>query len=290
MVNKQAILIIMHNNLWTLEKILKLLDTEYFDIFIHIDKKSEIKIEDLKDITMVKSKIFIYKHVDVQWADVSQIECELFLLEKAFNQGKYDYFHLISGADMPIKKAEEIFNFFNGVDKEFIHMDEGISQYRFDSVNYYNILTKYRRNSTLIQIINRLFVLFQKLFKINRNKEPSHYKGGINWFSITYEFSRYVLEKKEETLKDYGHTISGDEIFLQTLAYNSKFKEKLYKYDSNHTFADAMRHVDWNRGDPYIFRINDFQELINSDCMFARKFDEKIDKDIINKLYETLKN
>ena len=90
-------------------------------------------------------------------------------------------------------------------------------------------------------------------------------------------------------LEDYRHTISADEIFLQTAVHHSKFKENLYKSAPNDIDA-SMRLIDWVRGTPYVFQISDSDELINSDCMFARKFDENIDKQIIEKLYETLRD
>ena len=34
-----------------------------------------------------------------------------------------------------------------------------------------------------------------------------------------------------------------------------------------------MRYIDWDRGKPYTFTEEDFDEVINSECMFARKFD-----------------
>jgi hypothetical protein len=52
------------------------------------------------------------------------------------------------------------------------------------------------------------------------------------------------------------------------------------------------RYIDWERGsnnNPYVFRENDFEELMNAKALFARKFDLKIDKNIIEKLCETLK-
>ena len=50
-----------------------------------------------------------------------------------------------------------------------------------------------------------------------------------------------------------------------------------------------MHKVDWNRGNPYIYRIDDYDELIHSKCMFARKFDSNVDKKIIDKLYSYVK-
>ena len=45
-----------------------------------------------------------------------------------------------------------------------------------------------------------------------------------------------------------------------------------------------MRYVDWERGGPYIFRLEDFDELTKCGMCFARKFDAKVDDKIIDKL------
>lgn len=52
---------------------------------------------------------------------------------------------------------------------------------------------------------------------------------------------------------------------------------------------DNMRIVDWKRGSngsPYIFREEDYDELINSGVLFARKFSEDVDKDVIKKIVD----
>lgn len=50
-----------------------------------------------------------------------------------------------------------------------------------------------------------------------------------------------------------------------------------------------MRYIDWKRGGPYIFLELDYQELMDSYCLFARKFDSNIDKKIINMICTELK-
>ena len=59
-----------------------------------------------------------------------------------------------------------------------------------------------------------------------------------------------------------------------------------YKNDDN--FA-IKRYIDWKRGEPYTFKLEDFNELINSGCFFARKFSTNVDKDIIDKIYDYVK-
>ena len=51
-----------------------------------------------------------------------------------------------------------------------------------------------------------------------------------------------------------------------------------------------MRKIDWERGNPYVWHEKDYDELINSEYLFARKFDENVDKNIIDKIYGKLVN
>ena len=77
-----------------------------------------------------------------------------------------------------------------------------------------------------------------------------------------------------------------DESFLQTLVYNSSFRNKLYKRGiENDDYMACLRYIDWSRGNPYIWRIEDYDQLINSNYLFARKFDEKESKELIEKIY-----
>ena len=73
-----------------------------------------------------------------------------------------------------------------------------------------------------------------------------------------------------------------DESIIQTLYMNSSYKD---------CHSDKLTYVDWTNelNHPNTFTINDFSKLINSNFFMARKFDENIDNDIIEKLYVNLK-
>ena len=51
-----------------------------------------------------------------------------------------------------------------------------------------------------------------------------------------------------------------------------------------------MRHIDWNRGQPYVWKNADFEELVTSQRAFGRKFDSHIDNEIIEKIKQYLKS
>ena len=49
-----------------------------------------------------------------------------------------------------------------------------------------------------------------------------------------------------------------------------------------------MRLIDWKRGDPYVFKRDDYEELASSDLLFARKFDSKVDSAIIEQVRDSV--
>lgn len=58
----------------------------------------------------------------------------------------------------------------------------------------------------------------------------------------------------------------------------------LYSNEYNNPKVSTKRFIDWNRGTPYVWKKDDFNELISSEALYARKFDEKTDKEIIDKI------
>lgn len=51
----------------------------------------------------------------------------------------------------------------------------------------------------------------------------------------------------------------------------------------------CKRLVDWNRGNPYVFRKTDYSMICNSDEMFARKYDVTVDKEIVELVRHKIK-
>ena len=287
---KQAILIMAHNNLFTLMKIIEILDSDFFDLYIHIDKKSDIDIPDIKK-TCKKSKIFVFKEFNVGWADFSQVSVELFLLSEAKKKG-YRYYHLISGNDMPLKHAKDIYGYFSDLDYEFVHYSaKTMPKEKIEWVKYYHFFMEKIRGSFFYQIVDKACTFCQKIIFVNRLKNSRYcYMTGANWFSITDSLADYVLTKKDEIKKMFNNTRSPDEVFLQTIIENSSFKDRLYnkKYDNN--YESCERYIRWDGNVPHVFTKDDYSDLIKSNMMFARKFDERIDKEIIILLYNRLKD
>lgn len=101
--------------------------------------------------------------------------------------------------------------------------------------------------------------------------------------------ARDLLKEKDYIERIYKNTNCCDELFLQTfIANNDKWFSRLYDLKMDDDYCSNVRKIDWSRGGPYVWTKKDFNELIDSDCMFARKFDEKVDQKIIELLCERI--
>jgi len=82
---------------------------------------------DMNDVRLVKvcthSKIRFFSEYKNYWGSYRLIENEILLLKMATKQ-RYEFYHLLSGIDLPIKSRNYIERFFeNNQGKEFIHFD-----------------------------------------------------------------------------------------------------------------------------------------------------------------------
>ena len=116
---KHAILLLWHTNVKQLMELIDRFDDD-FTFYIHVDKKSNEVIEELKR----KNNVHIYRKYKVNWGGFNILKAELFLLRKivADSKGKhYEYVHFFSGQDYPIKDLRYIKDFFErNKGKEFV--------------------------------------------------------------------------------------------------------------------------------------------------------------------------
>lgn len=288
---RHAYLIIAHHQFELLKKIITLLDDERNDIYIHIDKKVKNFDKELLCKAAKSSNIFFAKRIKVAWGGYSQIKCELELLKSAV-KGNYQYYHLISGVDLPIKTNDEIHEFFdknNGY--EFINFDsERLDKSLLNRLSIYHFLQEYTKNRILNKIEEKL-IYIQNILGINRLKNATLImQKGANWFSITDKLAKYVVSREKQIDALFRYSLCCDEVFLQTLVENSEYKENLYIKGKNDNYLGCMRYIDWERGNPYVFRKDDYDNLIYSPYLFARKFDLNVDSDIVERIYYTLLN
>lgn len=298
---KHAYLIIAHNNWWQLQNLIRLLDSPTHDIYVHIDKKSKGFVrKDLENITK-HSKLSIYQEIKVCWGGYSQVQTELFLIGKACEVG-YDYYHLLSGADLPLRSNDALDAFFEANrGLEFIHFDDATPQNDpriRRRASLYHFLQSYRRRfrtsiiNGIFSFLDRALLALQMVLKVNRlKKEKWTIKYGPQWFSITDSLAKTVLAEQKKIKQLFRFTSCADELFLQTVAYNCGFKDNIYRSPFPNTINN-LRLVDWSRGkngNPYTFTSSDRPMILENKSLFARKFSQTVDKEIIEFLSNQVK-
>ena len=283
-----AVMIIAHNQFELLKKLILALDDERNDIFIHIDAKvKDFDFNLFKNLTKY-SKVYFTERVNVTWGDFSQVKAEMTLLSAAVNNEskgrKYSYFHLISGCDLPIKSNDEIHAFFEkNSGKEFIHFSSiEVSDSSITRIKYYHF---FRNKRTFFRkLLSYSILQFEKLARVNRLKKYNitTVQKGCNWFSITGGFARYIVQNMSKWESVFRYSYCADEVFVQTILVNSPFKDNIYMPNCNNNHLACARLIDWERGNPYVFRKEDFDLIKSSPAMFARKFSLDVDSEIVD--------
>lgn len=298
--DKHAFLIMAHNNFYNLEILIKLLDDERNDIFLHIDKKvHDFKKEYFLNLVK-KADLFISQEVRVNWGGYSQVRCEMFLLEQARNRGDYRFYHLLSSSDLPIKTQDEIHDFFDAhPDQQFIQFDkERLEQNKkkiYRRLQYYHPIQEIRKCSNnkiiegLITLAAKSIMAVQMIFRVNRMKNRSiTIFYGSQWFSINQDFVDFILNNRKKIKEMFCFSQTPDELFIQILAMNSRFKDSIY-WDGEDYKRSNLREIGWNyeKDDehPQVYTAKDFEKLESSSAFFARKFSDVVDRQIIDMIY-----
>lgn len=269
---KHAYLILAHTEFELLKLLVSCLDDERNDIYVHIDKKVAV----LPDLHTEKAGLeMLENRIDVRWGDVTVVEAEYALFEAAVAKGPYQYYHLLSGVDLPLKSQDYIHRFCdenNG--KEFIgYTLTEITPEVVRKVQRWHLFPEDFRNKSVIKRIARAgFIRLQECLGIKRNKDID-FKKGSQWVSITDGMARHFLAKKEWVMRVFRNTFCSDEIVMQTLCWHSPFKENIY--NTTNDGLGCMRAIGWQGGQLHDWTASDLEVLKKSTALLARKFNSK---------------
>ena len=109
--------------------------------------------------------------------------------------------------------------------------------------------------------------------------------GGSGYWMLSREAVLHVhnfVRQHPEFVSFFRRTLVPDELFFQTLLMNSELRQRVKN--------DDLRYIDWSaqHSSPAVLTVDDFHSLRASHALFARKFDEGIDSDILDLVEECL--
>lgn len=240
---------------------------------INIDKKSSNEIfNEIESFLSVYPNVSIIKSENITWGGYSMVQAELdgikFLLDI---EKDWDYFINLSGQDYPLRSQKVI--------RKFLSNNYGNSYLKISEQKLF-------RPETMNRLENYFVESEDKVSMVSKNRKYLEdvvpYIGG-QWMILTRNCCEFICNNSEvQKFEDYYiNTLIPDESFFQTVLMNTSFTGILIN--------DDKRAIIWiPDGDiklrPKTFTNDDYNFLKYGENLFARKFDDNIDPNIINKL------
>jgi len=134
----------------------------------------------------------------------------------------------------------------------------------------------------LYRLTDIVLRLIQMPFIRRKNFKGFELYKGSSWFSITYDCMKYVLSyiNENDYCSKFKYTACPDEHFFQVLLMNSKYKDKVLKYNSRYIVFEGLN------ASPKTLGVEDMECFMNGQYMFARKFDMNKDRQVISKVLD----
>ena len=273
---KHAILITAYKDLKQLADLVDEFDATYFNVYIHIDKKSKVDKNIVETILNKLNVKCIERKYIINWGGINHLNAYLLLSEIALKDQENVYFHAITAQDYPIKSVE----YFNQLLKIPIGEQNGYMEYfkmgekkwkngGMDRLEYYYLNTYFNMQTPFgLNVHNYLLKLQMKLnFKRSINLTEQLY-GGSTYWTLPRVILLFVINytKDNPTIYDrLKYSVCGEEIYFQTVLMNSPYAKNMIN--------DNLRFMDWEKDDygPAFLTVEDYDRIVKSNKLFARK-------------------
>jgi hypothetical protein len=251
----------------------------------------------------------------VQWGDFSQVQMFFNVVCWALERYSFDWLVFLSGQDYPIRNVNiiesdlalsqmDVFLTAHPIESHPIwRSQEGFDRYLFQYfelprfpyayripllvaslqkfgywMNHHNPFIRYRWMPQGLP--GRLGLRFPSPFKPGFTCH-----GGPQWGNFSrrsLEYLCHFVDEHPEVLKHYKRTLNPDESCVLSI-FQSAANQGILRINS-----DNRRYVNWENEktdpSPQVILSKDFDRIIASGMDFARKFDTRIDQDILDRI------
>ena len=270
----------------------QLLKYEGSYIFIHVDKKA----------MQIKDKLLKHERIDimpksylVEWGDFSQTESVWELIKYAHNKGDFEYYSVHSGSDLAIKPVETFAEFLKSDNKYAYTICNKLPAKDWQYGGGLGRLALkwpkcFRKKYSAHSPMRYFRSLYGKAYGagiIKGRKLPDdiEFYGKSDWYTLRKDCVSNMLhyvEKHPEYIDLYRDSLIGSEIFFTTLVHIDK-KEDIVS-DNDLRYIDFHNPDKETPGSPKLLKTEDYNKIINSGMFFARKFDIRVDPDIVSRI------
>jgi len=287
-----AYLLLVHNQPNHFARLIRALNAPWAHFFVYVDKKADIA-EFLLRVPETANVHYVCDRKCVFWGGFNLVRATLKLLEDSLSYGiPFKYHVLLSGSDYPIKNNHFIYETLNCSSSQHIWIDnellllrpERVSRYWFNDNFFLNervdLYIKPEILKRLAPKIRRRIQSFLLLFGERRPPCFRHYIGS-QWWALTGNCVKYIMEflrEHKEYVEFHKYSSAPDEFFFHSIIKASSF---LNAIDHSERYCSpnqaAFHYREWSLTEYYLPKIlieEDQNNLISTNALFARKFDE----------------
>lgn len=294
---RTAYLILAHRYPNQLLRLIDRLDAEGNTFLIHLDKRMDPTSFDLiQRETKGKSNIFFIRRFTCYWAGYGIIQATCEGIKEVFRRKiVFDYLTLLSGQDYPIKPKSFIRNYqkeneglsfvnhypfpfeewnadnggWDRVEKWFIIRN---NIFAFPKANQF-------KNKLSNAIWNRTFARLPIKRKFPNGLQPY---GGAQFWSLHYKHAKILCDyiiKNPQYVSFFRYVFVPDEILVQTLVGNLINPQEIIN--------NTQTYLEWYRKGAVLI-MDDLENIKNTSHLYARKFDDTVDSQIIKAIDEEI--
>jgi hypothetical protein len=259
------------------------------DIYIHINTR----FDSIREKIIKHERVFIAENcVPIYWGDDGIFLAMVNMFRAVLSSGKcYGHVLICSGQDLLVRK---------GIDEFLTDNSERVYLYAYESDRLRRnfILHKYPRifkqlldkrwdpRKILRSSYMRLIGKFPSLFLRNIRYDVSQIKFYYStfWGALPLVVVKDIIDRfdnDEDLLYLYKGSFIPEESFLATFVMSSKYKDWL-EFNEKGVSSSLTYILRVENGHPPVITMNDVKRVEDSKAFFARKFDLRVDSDVIN--------
>jgi hypothetical protein len=255
------------------------------DIYIHVDKKNSKMVNEIKK----SEHVFVISEYEVRWASFEMMAATISLMKLILQSGN-DYTHIYYGSGNDLLVRRGLYKYLsNHPDDLFMKIECKMDDSKPDSSRY---RVKWPRKLMVREnwhpyrfirgILHRLCsVGIIPLKNGHHLDEKITIYRGSQWFIVPYEviefFVSYISDNPDY-LEFWKDVLAPDEFIFQTLAMNSRYKDKVKPSLMYIDVVDTLK----AHNHPKTITMDDIKKIDEAEtCFAARKFDLNEDEEVI---------
>lgn len=267
-----AYVILAHQLPEQLVRLVRRLDTPSAMFLVHIDRRADEAVDRAvrAGLAGFDNVVFLRRHA-LYWGGFGHVRATIEGLDELYRRAlPFDYVALLTGQDYPIKPVSAI--------ERTLAQTGGRSFMAHDRlpggwVDGMERITHWHSRRIGVPRGWHLRLPLQRSLPLRLVP----YGGSSYWWLSreAVDYVRQFLAEQPGFYRFFRHVDIPDEIIFHTILMNSPLRETIVN--------DELRYVDWTRQPPpAVFGANDLELLRRSPKLLARKFDLRVDSEILD--------